>query len=339
MGKFAKIFLTSMFAIIAIASVRVSLAADIVDVNFPCPSGNCAPPADLPSYINTIYQFALGISGLLALGMIVAGGVYYTVSAGNSGRQGDAKSMITSAIWGLVLLFGSYLILNTINPQITKMGLNFSSATPPESQQPNQPLVSSTECPKFSAIAVNPSLSGITTSAPTCQFRKNGLTSDVEITQGNKYYSLDYTVFIKNGSAVWTYPYYLKSEGILNAQCLIFAYREQNSSSTTFVGLNNDLSLCPLQEQNSSICSEWTFTATGRKDAIGILSTTPIKIVVPVSKNDFNYPDPNKPPTITQDASNFAFLHQVVPGYSECTTIANPLLYCVNAQWTCTKTQ
>src|SRR3990167_9921491 len=75
----------------------------------------------LSQQIANFYQWALGIGGLVALGIIVFGGILYTVSAGNASKQDDAKQWITGALIGLLLLFGSYLILNTINPELTKL--------------------------------------------------------------------------------------------------------------------------------------------------------------------------------------------------------------------------
>src|SRR3972149_9903350 len=75
----------------------------------------------LAPQIAHFYQWALGIGGLVALGIIVFGGILYTVSAGNASKQDDAKQWITGALIGLLLLFGSYLILNTINPELTKL--------------------------------------------------------------------------------------------------------------------------------------------------------------------------------------------------------------------------
>ncbi len=78
-------------------------------------------PLGLAPQIADFYQRALGIGGIVALGVIIFGGILYTVSAGNSSRQEDAKQWITSALMGLLLLFGSFLILNTINPELTKL--------------------------------------------------------------------------------------------------------------------------------------------------------------------------------------------------------------------------
>lgn len=73
----------------------------------------------IASQIAGFYKWALGIGGLVALGIIVFGGILYTVSAGNASKQDDAKQWVTGALIGLILLFGSYLILNTINPNLT----------------------------------------------------------------------------------------------------------------------------------------------------------------------------------------------------------------------------
>lgn len=75
-------------------------------------------PAD---FVNNFYIWALGIAGTIAVVRVIFGGVKYVVSAGNTAQQGDARDIITSAIWGILLLAGAYLILNTINPQLTEL--------------------------------------------------------------------------------------------------------------------------------------------------------------------------------------------------------------------------
>lgn len=73
--------------------------------------------------VNNFYQIALMASGLLAFGVIVFAALRYTLAAGNPSIQSDAKDQITQAILGLLLLLGAYLILNTINPNLTKLEL------------------------------------------------------------------------------------------------------------------------------------------------------------------------------------------------------------------------
>ena len=75
------------------------------------------------AYIGAFYNFALMISGILALGAIVYGGVLYAMSAGNSSKQSEGRAWITSALTGLLLLGGAYLILYTINPNLVELGL------------------------------------------------------------------------------------------------------------------------------------------------------------------------------------------------------------------------
>ncbi|MBI2013193.1 MAG: M23 family metallopeptidase [Candidatus Colwellbacteria bacterium] len=75
----------------------------------------------LSQQIGKFYSFALGIGALVALGVLIFGGILYTASAGNASRQDDAKQWITGSIVGLIILFGSWFILNTVNPELTKL--------------------------------------------------------------------------------------------------------------------------------------------------------------------------------------------------------------------------
>lgn len=95
-------------------------------------NGTITTVEDLPQYISTIFQFGLGIAGLLALALIVYGAIQYTTSAGNVAKQQDAKDRITSAIYGLVLLLGAYLILNIINPELIQLKLKTIEIKPLE---------------------------------------------------------------------------------------------------------------------------------------------------------------------------------------------------------------
>ncbi|MFH0712268.1 MAG: hypothetical protein V2A55_00185 [Candidatus Jorgensenbacteria bacterium] len=75
----------------------------------------------IADYIVRLYWFAVGAAGAVAVAVIVGGAIYYMVSSGSPDKQSEAKSYITSALWGVALLLGSYFILNTINPQITAL--------------------------------------------------------------------------------------------------------------------------------------------------------------------------------------------------------------------------
>ena len=73
---------------------------------------------EFAEYIKYIFNIAIFISGLVAFGVIVYGGIRYLTSAGSPAAIKDAKSYITGGILGLIFLFSSYLILTTINPQL-----------------------------------------------------------------------------------------------------------------------------------------------------------------------------------------------------------------------------
>lgn len=77
--------------------------------------------SDPATYVATIYKFSIGIAGLLALAIIVYGGIQYTASAGNPSLQGESKDMIRQAIFGVILLLSAYLILRTINPELVQL--------------------------------------------------------------------------------------------------------------------------------------------------------------------------------------------------------------------------
>lgn len=80
--------------------------------------------SSLPRCVNQIYIWSLGIAALLALFMIVIGGYITMTSAGNAQRAGKGKEYITSSVVGLILLFGAYLLLNTINPDLVNFNLD-----------------------------------------------------------------------------------------------------------------------------------------------------------------------------------------------------------------------
>lgn len=76
-------------------------------------------PTSFTAHIIALYRLALGVIGIFALMMIVYGGFRYMTSAGNPTAMGDARDAIFNAILGLILALFSWLILSTINPELT----------------------------------------------------------------------------------------------------------------------------------------------------------------------------------------------------------------------------
>lgn len=76
--------------------------------------------SDVSQYIGRLYNFLIGIIGMVAAVMMIMGGFQYLTSAGDSGKIGAAKKRIGDALIGVVLALGAYVILNTINPALLK---------------------------------------------------------------------------------------------------------------------------------------------------------------------------------------------------------------------------
>ena len=77
----------------------------------------------LGGYLSNIYALGIGLAGVLAVLMIVIGGIQYIGSGMSPSGKNDARDRITNAIMGLLLALLSWLILNTIDPNL--VSLNF----------------------------------------------------------------------------------------------------------------------------------------------------------------------------------------------------------------------
>jgi len=72
----------------------------------------------LGEYISAIYQCSLRAITLLAIVMMMIAGFQWMMAAGNIPKIQQAKSRITGALIGLILLLGVNLILSVVNPQL-----------------------------------------------------------------------------------------------------------------------------------------------------------------------------------------------------------------------------
>ena len=78
-------------------------------------------------YIQAIYNYAIGIVGILAAVVLMFGGVIWLTAGGSQEKVKEAKAWIGASLSGLVLLLGSYMILSTINPDL----VSFKEIAPP----------------------------------------------------------------------------------------------------------------------------------------------------------------------------------------------------------------
>lgn len=75
-------------------------------------------PVDISKYLLGIYDFLLSIVGIVAVVMLIWGGMQYIAAAGNGGAVTTAKESIKDALFGLLLALLSYVIVGTINPDV-----------------------------------------------------------------------------------------------------------------------------------------------------------------------------------------------------------------------------
>lgn len=82
--------------------------------------------SDFTELLRWLLRFMFYASGILAVLMLVIGGVQYVLagSTGNPEKIGDAQSRLLAALGGLVLALGAWIILNTINPNLLKIDLD-----------------------------------------------------------------------------------------------------------------------------------------------------------------------------------------------------------------------
>jgi len=124
-----KIFVVATLLIIIFFVCLFSFASAGYKIEVSIPGGPTAgTDVSLPEYIKYIYIFGLSLIGITALGVLVYGGFMYMLSDTVVSKD-EAKKYIWAAISGLILGLCAYLILNTINPDLT-------SLTPPNLPSP-----------------------------------------------------------------------------------------------------------------------------------------------------------------------------------------------------------
>ena len=126
-----KIFFVIIFALLLFGMWQNCYAVDLL-LKYPDVPGAQSPneTSDLPQLINYIYKFALIACGITAFVSILIGAIQYVTSAGNSSKASEAKDRITSALWGILILLSSVLILRTINPDLVSLSISLPEIKP-----------------------------------------------------------------------------------------------------------------------------------------------------------------------------------------------------------------
>jgi len=112
-----------IFSLVVFTAFGISLFANALELAWPSsPAGTALDStSDLTVLVRYLYEWGIALGGLAAFVSLVMAGFGYLTSTGDPGKIKDAKDRATSAFLGLVLLLGSWLILNTINPELTQL--------------------------------------------------------------------------------------------------------------------------------------------------------------------------------------------------------------------------
>ena len=106
------------------------LAVRPTEVTYPNLDNAMAPVTTktlLSSYIRYAFYLFLSFSGLICFGSMVWAGFLFLTSTGDPGKRKSAVSRIWLAFVGSAIILGSYLIFNTINPQLITINLGLQS--------------------------------------------------------------------------------------------------------------------------------------------------------------------------------------------------------------------
>ena len=76
----------------------------------------------LKDLVLTVIDYFLGFLGLLAVVMVIYGGVTYVSSAGNDEAVGKAKKIIMYALVGIVVILLSFVVVNAITDSAVNTG-------------------------------------------------------------------------------------------------------------------------------------------------------------------------------------------------------------------------
>src|SRR3989344_3380792 len=121
-----KFFLSFATCLLSLVPFLASASTGQIDFTNSVPdlaSSNLVPKGDFIGWVQNFYQFSLIAGVFLAVGVITWAGLRYALGAGNPTTQSDARDQILQAILGLTLLFGAYLVLYTIDPELTRLKL------------------------------------------------------------------------------------------------------------------------------------------------------------------------------------------------------------------------
>jgi len=93
------------------------LEVDYPDIPAPGHTPESVETTPITRYVEYVFYFLIGMSSLLAVLTLIYAGFKYLTAVGNPDKLKDAKNKMISALLGLAIIAGSFVILQRINPQ------------------------------------------------------------------------------------------------------------------------------------------------------------------------------------------------------------------------------
>ena len=100
--------------IISLFVVLFALSANIASAMWTSPSQPSGVPSNFDSAVLNATNWILGFVGMIAVLMIIWGGVVYLTSAGDEDKARTGKKTLSYAIIGLVIAGIAYAVVNVI---------------------------------------------------------------------------------------------------------------------------------------------------------------------------------------------------------------------------------
>lgn len=116
---------TICFLTLAFAS-PVQAQSFVKEINYTLeqPFGNTSVVTSFGQYLQMVYSYSAGIIGIIAVVLIMAGGIMWIGAAGNEQIIGTAKEIIISALTAVVIIVLSYAILIFISPRLVEISFS-----------------------------------------------------------------------------------------------------------------------------------------------------------------------------------------------------------------------
>ena len=120
LGKKLSLFFFLITAVL-ISLAALAWAADLETdyINLPGVTEPDTVNTPLNIYIRYIYNLSIFLAAALAFVLLVWGGLGYIINSHNPGRLTEDRERVKYAFVGLSIVLGSYMIVNTVSPDLT----------------------------------------------------------------------------------------------------------------------------------------------------------------------------------------------------------------------------